>query len=84
MENKTLPDVDKNIIFVYSEKDNKYLPEIKNTKKTELILKLKLLTIENDAKKLIEMIHVMKRAIDNYNKEINYEHYIDTKNLQIV
>ena len=35
MENKTLPDVDKNIIFVYSEKDNKYLPEIKkNTKKT--------------------------------------------------
>lgn len=83
MENKTLPDVDKNIIFVYSEKDNKYLPEIKNTKKTELILKLKLLTIENDAKKLIEMIHVMKREIDNYNKEINYEHYIDTKNLQI-
>lgn len=84
MENKTLPDVDKNIIFVYSEKDNKYLPEIKNTKKTELISKLKLLTIENDAKKLIEMIHVMKRAIDNDNKEINYEHYIDTKNLQIV
>lgn len=84
MENKTLPDVDKNIIFVYSEKDNKYLPEIKNTKKTELILKLKLLTIENNAKKLIEMIHVMKREIDNYNKEINYEHYIDTKNLQIV
>lgn len=30
------------------------------------------------------MIHVMKRAIDNDNKEINYEHYIDTKNLQIV
>ena len=84
MENKTLPDVDKNIIFVYSEKDNKYLPEIKNTKKTELILKLKLLTIENNAKKLIEMIHVMKREIENYNKEINYEHYIDTKNLQIV
>ena len=84
MENKTLPDVDKNIIFVYSEKDNKYLPEIKNTKKTELILKLKLLTVQNDAKKLIEMIHVMKRAIDNYNKEINYEHYIDAKNLQIV
>lgn len=84
MENKTLPDVDKNIIFVYSEKDNKYLPEIKNTKKTELILKLKLLTVQNDAEKLIEMIHVMKRAIDNYNKEINYEHYIDAKNLQIV
>ena len=79
MENKTLPGVDKNIIFVYSEKDHKYLPEIKNTKKTELILKL--LTIENDAKKLIEMIDVIKRAIDNDNKEINYEHYIDTKNL---
>lgn len=41
MENKTLPDVDKNIIFVYSEKNNKYLPEIKNTKKNRINIKIK-------------------------------------------
>lgn len=41
MENKTLPDVDKNIIFVYSEKDNKYLPEIKKHQKNIINIKIK-------------------------------------------
>lgn len=62
---EALPAVDKNIIYIYSEKEKRYLPELKKAKKTELRFKAKLLMLENDVKKLIEMIDVMCKAFDN-------------------
>lgn len=55
------------------------MTELKEPKKAELHLKSKLLMIENDAKKLIETINFMIKSLDNDNKKLGYEDYIDTK-----
>ena len=76
MEKKVIPACDKNIEYVYSEWDQKYLPRLKYRKKAESRLKLKLLMIENDAKKVIEMINIMVKSLEFDNKKLGYEDYI--------
>lgn len=79
MEIEAIPACDKNIEYVYSEWDQKYLPQLKYPKKAESRLKPKLLIIQNDDKKLIEMIDIMIKSLDSDNKRQEYEDYIDTK-----
>ena len=38
MENKTIPGVGKNIIFIFSENEKRYLPKIKNIQKNRIVI----------------------------------------------